>query len=246
LQWLETWAPKAMLWHGQHSFQVGSVLAYAEDEGKLLGRKVQLKDATGHQLQDITYGAQRSYQLNDAEPSVYAQDHWILNPQFAIDAGLRWETQSLTSTTRLAPRAGFAWTPTKDGQTTVIRGGMGVFYDQVPLDTYAFRSFPQQTVTTYDGQGNITDGPRLFYNLTSTQPRFAFSPCRSGGSHWQLRSLLLGMECRDGTEDPVFRHRQGPVPAERCEQSTYSAVAGHARPERAGAWGIGQRTNETI
>jgi hypothetical protein len=174
LQWLETWAPKAALWHGQHSFQVGSVLAYAEDEGKLLGREVRLRDATGHLLQEITYGAQGSYQLHDAEPSVYAQDHWILNPHFAIDAGLRWETQSLTSTTRLAPRAGFAWTPTKDGQTTVIRGGMGVFYDQVPLDTYAFRSFPQQTVTTYDGQGNITDGPRLFYNLTSTQPDSRF------------------------------------------------------------------------
>jgi hypothetical protein len=173
-QWLETWAPKAMLWHGQHSFQVGSVLAYAEDEGKLLGREIQLRDATGHLLQQIAYGAQGSYQLNDTEPAVYAQDHWILNPRFAIDAGLRWETQSLTSTTRLAPRAGFAWTPTKDGQTTVIRGGMGVFYDQVPLDTYAFRSFPQQTVTTYDGQGNITDGPRLFYNLTSTQPDSRF------------------------------------------------------------------------
>jgi hypothetical protein len=173
-QWLETWAPKVMLWHGQHSFQVGSVLAYAQDEGKLLGREVQIKDATGHLLQKITFGAQGKYQLNDAEPSVYAQDHWIVNPKFAIDTGLRWETQSLTSTTRLAPRAGFAWTPAKDGQATVIRGGVGVFYDQVPLDTYAFGSFPQQTVTTYDGQGNITDGPRLFYNLTSTQPDSRF------------------------------------------------------------------------
>jgi hypothetical protein len=174
VQWLETWAPKPLLWHGRHSFQVGSVLAYAEDEGKLLGRDVQLKDATGHLLQEITYGAQGGYNLNDAEPAVYAQDHWVLNTQFAIDTGLRWETQSLTSTTRLAPRAGFAWTPTKDREALVIRGGMGVFYDQVPLDTYAFRSFPQQTVTTYDGRGNITDGPRLFYNLTSTEPDSRF------------------------------------------------------------------------
>jgi len=174
VQWLETWTPKVMLWHGQHSVQAGSVLAYAEDEGKLLGREVQIQDTNGHLLQEITYGAQGRYQLSDAEPAVYAQDHWVITPQISIDAGLRWETQSITSTTRLAPRAGFAWIPTKNGQSTVVRGGMGVFYDQVPLDTYAFRSFPQQTVTTYDGQGNITDGPRLFSNLTSTQPDSRF------------------------------------------------------------------------
>src|SRR5260370_2975999 len=131
-----------MLWHGQHSFQVGSVLAYAEDEGKLLGREVQLKDATGHLLQKITYGAQGSYQLNDAEPAVYAQDHWILNPQLAIDAGLRWETQSLTSTTRLAPRAGFSWTPAKAGQTTVHRRAVSVLDHTSPPGTHPFPTSP--------------------------------------------------------------------------------------------------------
>ena len=173
-QWLEIWAPKVVLWHGQHVFQVGSVFAYAKDEGELLGRKVQIRDANGHLLQDIVYGGGGNYRLSDVEPSIYGQDHWILTPQIAIDAGLRWETQSVTATTRLAPRAGFAWTPTKNGQSVVVRGGIGVFYDQVPLNTYAFRNFPQQTVTTYDGRGNITDGPRLFYNLTSTEPDSRF------------------------------------------------------------------------
>lgn len=195
-QWLETWVPSSIGWHGRHTFQLGSVLAYARDEGELLGRNVHIRDANGRLLQEITYSGQSSYRLNDLEPAVYAQDHWVLNSQFAIDAGLRWETQSLTSTTRLAPRAGFAWTPVKNSQATVIRGGMGVFYDQVPLNTYAFGRFPQQTVTTYDGQGNLTDGPRLFYNLTSTEPasRFPFIDQETQSGNFAPYSLAWNVE----------------------------------------------------
>jgi hypothetical protein len=108
------------------------------------------------------------------EPAAYFQDHWIVAKSLAIDAGVRWEAQSITSTIRLAPRAGFTWTPFKNSTSTVLRGGMGVFYDEVPLNVYAFRSYPRQTVTTYDSAGNINDGPRLFYNLTNTNPTTTF------------------------------------------------------------------------
>ncbi len=195
-QWIETWTPRLVNWGGQHSFQMGSVLAYAEDNGKLLARGVNIRDKDGHLLQTITYSGESRYQVSDVEPAVYAQDHWVLDRRFAIDAGLRLEMQSLTATRRLAPRAGFAWTPTKNAQTTVIRGGMGVFYDQVPLNTYTFRSFPQQTVTTYDGYGNVTEGPRLFYNLTTTQPesRFPFLDQKSQTGDFAPYSLAWNIE----------------------------------------------------
>jgi hypothetical protein len=87
--------------------------------------------------------------------------------------GVRGEAQTLTFTKRVAPRAGFTWTPEAESKT-VIRGGLGVFYNEVPLDTYAFSNYPQQVVTTYDGNGNITDGPRTYLNLTSTEARSEF------------------------------------------------------------------------
>jgi hypothetical protein len=195
-QWLETWTPAAVLWHGQHMLQAGLVLGHAENEGDLSGRTVHLTDSSGHLLQNITYAGPGSYHLSDVEPAVYAQDHWIIATHFAVDAGLRWETQTITYTTRAAPRAGFAWTPTKDVQSTIIRGGMGVFYDQVPLNTYAFRSFPRQTVTTYDGLGNITDGPRVFYNLTNTEPNsnFALIDQESHSGNFAPYSLAWNLE----------------------------------------------------
>jgi hypothetical protein len=168
IQWLETWTPKTLTWHGQHMLQVGGVLAHAEDEGHILSQTVVLNDTSGHLVQSITYSGSGAYALSDIEPAAYLQDHWIATSKLALDAGVRWEAQSVTSTTRVAPRAGFTWTPSKTSQT-VFRGGMGVFYDHVPLNIYAFPTYPEQNVTTYDASGNITDGPRLFKNITSIQ-----------------------------------------------------------------------------
>jgi len=137
-----------------------------------------------------------SYHVTDIEPAVYAQDHWVMGSWFAADAGLRWETQSLTSATRLAPRAGFTWTPIADAQSPIIRGGMGAFYDQVPLNTYAFRNYPLQTVTTYDGHGNITDGPRLFENVIATDPHspFPFIDQKNQSGNFSPYSLTWNVE----------------------------------------------------
>ncbi len=163
-QWLETWSPANVHWHGQHILQIGGVLAHAEDEGAVAGRDVSIVNASGQLLRTISFAGSGNFSLSDLEPALYAQDHWILNKHLAMDAGVRFETQSLTSTSRFAPRGGLAWSPSGDS-STVIRGGLGIFYDSIPLETYAFSSYPQQIVTTYDGNGNITDGPRQFLNL---------------------------------------------------------------------------------
>lgn len=172
-QWMETWSPAAKNWHGTHTLQVGAVLAHADDEGQFLAHSVQITDASGHLLRNVDFSGNGGFSISDNEPAVYAQDHWMVNRRLAFDFGLRWEEQSVTYTARTAPRAGFTWTPSESGNT-VVRSGMGVFYDQVALGTYAFHSYPQQVVTTYDGNGNITDGPRSYLNLTSAAAESEF------------------------------------------------------------------------
>ena len=165
-QWLETWTSAPLDLYGKHTVQVGTVLAHAEDTGQVLDRNVNLVDAAGNLRQTITYSGSGAFSLADFEPAAYAQDHWIVNRNLATDTGIRIETQSLTYTTRVAPRWGFAWTPTASN-AIVVRGGLGLFYDAVPLDTYAFNKYPEQTVTNYDGMGNIISGPQLYLNIIS-------------------------------------------------------------------------------
>lgn len=193
-QWIETWSPGEVQWHGQHVFQIGGILAHAEDEGAVAGRDVSIVDASGQLLRTISFVGNGSFSLSDVEPALYAQDHWIVDKHLAIDAGLRFETQSLTYTSRFAPRAGAAWSPLGDS-SMVIRGGLGIFYDSIPLETYAFSNYPEQVVTTYDGNGNITDGPRQFLNVTSESPsRFPFIHQSSRNGNFAPYSFAWNIE----------------------------------------------------
>jgi Carboxypeptidase regulatory-like domain len=61
----------------------------------------------------------------------FGQEDWRPRPDLNLSAGLRLETQpSFRQTLNLAPRLGLAWSP--GGRKTVLRGGVGVFYERFP------------------------------------------------------------------------------------------------------------------
>ncbi len=153
-QWIENWTPRNLHFAGTHTFQIGSVIARSENEGDFHASPVLLQNANGQVIQQIDYSGGTPFSITDIAPAGYVQDHWMLNNKFAIDGGVRLESQSVTHTFRAAPRAGFSWSPNANSRT-VVRGGAGVFYDYVPLNVYAFNNYPQQTVTNYDNTGAV-------------------------------------------------------------------------------------------
>jgi hypothetical protein len=171
-EWIEEWTPHTLHFAGEHTFKIGSVLGHSENVGEFYARPVTIDDANGHLLQQINFSGAGAYDLSDLEPAAFVQDHWVVNSHLAIDAGLRVEAQTITYTTRAAPRTGFAWTP--DAGKTVVRGGIGVFYDSVPLDVYAFNSYPEQTITTYNSSGFPIGPPVRYINLTAQAAESTF------------------------------------------------------------------------
>lgn len=172
IEWIEQWVPRAFHFGGDHILQFGSVLAHSENVGDFYAHPVLIQAASGNPLERIDFSGAGSFDVADTEPAVFAQDHWVLNSHLALDLGLRLEAQTITYTTRAAPRTGFVWAP--DQGKTIIRGGIGVFYDSVPLDMYAFNSYPLQSITTYNSFGVPIGPPVRYLNLTAQEAQSSF------------------------------------------------------------------------
>ncbi len=194
-EWIENYTVKPLHFLGEHTIQIGSVVGHSENMGQFYARPVLLQNSNGTPLQRIDFTGGKPFDLSDIEPAFFVQDHWVLNSHLAFDAGVRYEAQSITGTTRTAPRGGFVWSPGGSGKTT-IRGGMGIFYDSVPLDIYAFDSYPSQRITTY-GPDGLPVGPPIHYiNLTdqAVQSKFPFIDRRDKTGNFAPYSMAWNVE----------------------------------------------------
>jgi hypothetical protein len=101
----------------------------------------------------------------DAAP--FFQDDWKVRPNFTLSLGARYEIQTLINDHRdWAPRVGFAWAPgsAKNGpQKTVIRGGMGIFYDRIGFGPFE-SAFLNNGVNQFD---YTVTNPAFYPNVPS-------------------------------------------------------------------------------
>ena len=164
LEWMEVFSFKPIRHYGTHNLKFGSVVARTSNRGEFLARTANIVDTSDRLLQRIEFTGGKPFNRSDLELAFFGQDHWLVTPKLAFDAGLRFERQGITNTFRFAPRVGVAWTPFA-AQKTVVRSGVGLFYDRVPLNVYSFDRYPEQIVTTYGANGAVIDGPRQWMNF---------------------------------------------------------------------------------
>jgi len=193
-EWIENYRIKPLHFFGDHTIQIGSVLGHSENHGQFYARPVLIQSASGQTLQRINFVGGRPFDLADLEAALFVQDHWVVNPHLALDLGVRYEEQTITSTTRTAPRGGFVWSA--DSGKTTVRGGVGIFYDSVPLDIYAFNSYPSQLITTYGPIGRPVGPPIHYVNLTdqAVQSKFPFIDRRDKTGNFAPYSIAWNLE----------------------------------------------------
>ncbi len=112
----------------------------------------------------------RPIQSENREYVGFAQDRLLVRSNLSFDVGLRFEDQRIGKESNLAPRAGVAWSLFKSDRT-VLRGGIGLFYDKVPLNIRSFGRYPSRTVTRYAADGvTVIDSTHFVNVLVDTPP----------------------------------------------------------------------------
>ncbi len=201
-----TVAPLNLL--GTHSFKIGSYIARSADQGQVNEHPVDILDSTNQRIERIAFFGGRPFEMPDTEFAVFGQDHWSLSSQLAADLGVRTESQAVSHSFRVAPRAGIAWVPFAN-TGTVVRAGFGLFFDRVPLNVYSFNHYPKQIVTLYGDRGDIVAGPFFYLNAlgqVNTRAPFVyhrmvagnFSPRTATGSIEVEQSLTRLLKLRVG------------------------------------------------
>jgi hypothetical protein len=167
---------------GRHSVRVGGSLARHTSGGTgnepgfaVLGTFTFLATTTApfdqltlanvqQYTQPVSYGV-TSYTLSQWLGAAFAQDSIRVSRDLTIDAGLRYDRQTLTDATRdVAPRVGLAWHP-GGASRTVVRGGYGLYYTQIRSNLVG---------------GALLNGLDGFTTYTATPGQLGFPTCLTG------------------------------------------------------------------
>ena len=114
--------------------------------------------------QPIDFGI-NSYELPQWLLTGFVQDSFHVTRDLTVDAGLRYDRQTLTGATgNFAPRIGFGWHPKGDSRTA-FRGGYGMYYTQIRTNALA---------------GYLVNGLDGLTTYTATPGQLGFPTCLTG------------------------------------------------------------------
>jgi hypothetical protein len=189
---------------GSHQFAVGLSYEHSAYQGRQTFLPVEIDGASNEPVERISFTSSTSFRISQNETAWFAGDQWAINPRLTLSFGLRFDNDTITSSTHAAPRAGFLLSLTKDGKT-LLKGGVGRFYDRVPLMAPTFTDLPDRTVTALDQNGAALSS--VFY-----QNKIVGGLRSPRSTSWNLeldRQILAGLllriayEQRNTTDDFV-------------------------------------------
>jgi outer membrane receptor for ferrienterochelin and colicin len=179
-------APKRFA--GSHQLTVGMSYEHSTYDGHQSFLPIEIDGVSGLPVERISFTSPSSFRADQNEIAWFAGDQWTINPRFTLNLGVRFDSDTITSSTHAAPRAGFLLAVTGDGKT-LLKGGVGLFFDRVPLMLPVFPDLPNRTVTVL-GQEDSSVFYRNTINGELENPR---------STSWNLeldRQLLTGLSLR--------------------------------------------------
>jgi hypothetical protein len=152
---------------GSHQFKVGTDFARSDYDGRTQFLPVSIIGVSNVPIEQIGFGPPSRFDIHQSEIAWFLADKWTPFQRLTVDLGLRFDRDSITDSSNTAPRAGFALMVTKDAKT-VLKGGVGLFYDRVPLNLASFPLLPDRTITNFTPTGDILSTATYMNTITGS------------------------------------------------------------------------------
>jgi hypothetical protein len=151
-------------WLGRHELKVGVDASRRSYSGTSVSRPVNILREDGTLAEQIAFQGPGQLHAADNEISEFVEDHWVITPHLAVDAGARLTSQTIGRDAAVGPHIGIAYSPGQD-QKTVIRANAGIFYGHFPLLAADFIDNQTRVVSFFDATGTTVIGtPTVFQN----------------------------------------------------------------------------------
>jgi len=141
---------------GQHQLKAGFNFARDSYQGNQVFDPVEALGVSNRLVERIDFSSPARLDIHQNEYAFFIQDKWNVRSRLTLDLGLRFDRDSIAGENNFAPRLGFAYLLTNDSKT-VLRGGVGLFYDRVNLNIPTFLDLPARTETRFDPAGSVTE-----------------------------------------------------------------------------------------
>ena len=84
-------------------------MAESTDNGQVTEHPIDILNSASQLIERIGFSGGQPFRRWDTEYAFFGQDHWIVTPRLSVDLGVRTESQQVSESFRVAPRAGVAW-----------------------------------------------------------------------------------------------------------------------------------------
>lgn len=216
-QWSSTYSFAPVQAQGRHALRVGTEIKYNTFTGLNVSRPVEILSGGGKLLERIDFTGEGRLRRNKTDIGVFAQDSWDAVSGLILQFGVRYDRDSaIDDANNVAPRFGFAFSRLNDGRT-LIRGGIGLFYNRVPINTTVFHQMQQRVITAFGADGSAQTGPVLYSNALSPdglrRPYAASANVEIGHRITENLVLRAGVQQRNGRREFILEPEEEAISA---------------------------------
>jgi hypothetical protein len=190
---------------GSHFMKVGVGLTHTTFDGRNTSNTVRILRRDGTISQQLDFVGDGVLSRNTTEFASFFEDKWTINDRLTLEYGVRLDRDTIAHENNIAPRLAFAFSPIRDGRT-VVRGGVGLFYDRINLNAATFSQSQDRLITSFGLDGRQVS---QLQHLAVENGRFLTPRSVSWNVEFDrewLKNLLVrvGYQQRQGTREYIL------------------------------------------